>query len=52
MQKKLDKDISMRDIDIVQVQKGGAVNSGRTAVFYIVLQLRKAAGHSFSYLFH
>ncbi|KAL9188329.1 hypothetical protein ACHAXT_006707 [Thalassiosira profunda] len=44
MQKKLYKDILMRDLDTV-TGKGGA--GSRTAVLNIVMQLRKCAGHPY-----
>jgi SWI/SNF-related matrix-associated actin-dependent regulator of chromatin subfamily A member 5 len=44
MQKKLYKDILMRDLDVIQGKSGA---SGRTAVLNIVMQLRKCAGHPY-----
>jgi SNF2-related domain/HMG-box domain/DNA-binding domain len=46
MQKKLYRDILIRDIDAIQ---GGGKNSGgsRTAILNIVMQLRKCAGHPY-----
>ena len=44
MQKKLYKDILMRDLDVIQGKAGA---SGRTAVLNIVMQLRKCAGHPY-----
>lgn len=46
MQKKLYKDILMRDIDVVSGQGGGGSNT-RTAILNIVMQLRKCAGHPY-----
>ncbi|GMH92811.1 hypothetical protein TL16_g12458, partial [Triparma laevis f. inornata] len=45
MQKKLYKEILLRDIDTVQGTSGGG--QGRTAVLNIVMQLRKCAGHPY-----
>ena len=45
MQKKLYKDILLRDIDMIQ--GGSSGDGGRTAVLNIVMQLRKAAGHPY-----
>ena len=47
MQKKLYKEILMRDIDILQGTSGTQASGGRTAVLNIVMQLRKAAGHPY-----
>ena len=44
MQKKLYKDILMRDLGVLQGKAGA---SGRTAVLNIVMQLRKCAGHPY-----
>ena len=46
MQKKLYKEILLRDIDVVQGSEGKG-NNGRTAVLNIVMQLRKCAGHPY-----
>jgi SWI/SNF-related matrix-associated actin-dependent regulator of chromatin subfamily A member 5 len=43
MQKKLYKDILLRDIDVLQGKSSGS----RTAVLNIVMQLRKCAGHPY-----
>ena len=43
MQKKLYRDILIRDIDAIQGNSGGS----RTAVLNIVMQLRKCAGHPY-----
>jgi SWI/SNF-related matrix-associated actin-dependent regulator of chromatin subfamily A member 5 len=45
MQKKLYKEILLRDIDTVQGTGGGG--QGKTAVLNIVMQLRKCAGHPY-----
>jgi len=45
IQKKLYKDILMRDIDLIQ--GNGAKGTGKTAVLNIVMQLRKCAGHPY-----
>ena len=45
MQKKLYKDILLRDIDVLQGNGGGSGN--RTAILNIVMQLRKCAGHPY-----
>jgi len=45
MQKKLYKEILLRDIDVVQGTSGGG--QGKTAVLNIVMQLRKCAGHPY-----
>lgn len=45
MQKKLYKDILLRDIDVVQGSAGGS--GTRTAILNIVMQLRKCAGHPY-----
>ena len=44
MQKKVYRDILMRDIDTLQ---GTGKGSGRTALLNIVMQLRKCAGHPY-----
>jgi SWI/SNF-related matrix-associated actin-dependent regulator of chromatin subfamily A member 5 len=46
MQKKLYKDILLRDIDVVQGSGGGG-SGNRTAILNIVMQLRKCAGHPY-----
>jgi SWI/SNF-related matrix-associated actin-dependent regulator of chromatin subfamily A member 5 len=46
MQKKLYKDILLRDIDVVQGSVGGG-SGNRTAILNIVMQLRKCAGHPY-----
>jgi superfamily II DNA/RNA helicase len=46
MQKKLYKDILMRDIDKLNGGEGSS-NAGRTAVLNIVMQLRKACNHPY-----
>lgn len=45
MQKKLYKEILMREIDMVQ--GGGGGSGSRTAILNIVMQLRKCAGHPY-----
>jgi len=48
MQKKLYKDILMRDIDTINGAKPGSEsNNSRTAVLNIVMQLRKACNHPY-----
>jgi SWI/SNF-related matrix-associated actin-dependent regulator of chromatin subfamily A member 5 len=44
MQKKLYKDLLMRDIDVLQGKQG---SGNRTALLNIVMQLRKCAGHPY-----
>jgi SWI/SNF-related matrix-associated actin-dependent regulator of chromatin subfamily A member 5 len=46
MQKKLYRDILLRDIDVLQGNGGGGQGS-RTAILNIVMQLRKCAGHPY-----
>ena len=46
MQKKLYKDILMRDLDVLQGTSGGGAGN-RTAILNIVMQLRKCAGHPY-----
>jgi SWI/SNF-related matrix-associated actin-dependent regulator of chromatin subfamily A member 5 len=46
MQKKLYKDILMRDVDVLQGTAGGGAGN-RTAILNIVMQLRKCAGHPY-----
>ena len=47
MQKKLYKEILLRDIDVVSGNEGSKGQQGRTAVLNIVMQLRKCAGHPY-----
>ena len=46
MQKKLYRDILLRDIDVLQGSGGGG-SGNRTAILNIVMQLRKCAGHPY-----
>lgn len=46
MQKKLYRDILLRDIDVLQ-GTGGNSSGSRTAILNIVMQLRKCAGHPY-----
>jgi SWI/SNF-related matrix-associated actin-dependent regulator of chromatin subfamily A member 5 len=46
MQKKLYRDILLRDIDVLQGNGGGG-QGNRTAILNIVMQLRKCAGHPY-----